>query len=330
MSSAHHRDIIVVGASMGGVEALSSLAGSLPADLAACVLVVQHTAEQSPGLMGEILARAGPLPARLAEDGEMPMNGRIYVAPPDHHLLLTAAGLRIAFGPRENRARPAIDPLFRTAAVNFRSRVIGVVLTGLQGDGAAGLLAVEQCGGAAVVQSPEDAAHPEMPRRALAAVPTALQAGLAEMGPLLARLAREPAPPQTAVPEPLMIEARLTERAMKTDDWRAVPSRTTDFTCPECAGALREIDDERVLRYRCRVGHAYSADDLVAAKGIGVEEALWIAMQTLEERTQLLQTMAEEDRRRGWDRFASGYDSRAGETRAAADRLRALLGSLTR
>lgn len=322
------RDIIVVGASMGGVEALSVLAGQLPADLPAAVLVVQHTAAESPGLLGEILSQRGPLPAVVAEDGMPLEHGRIYVAPPDRHLLLTEQGLRVAYGPRENRVRPSIDPLFRTAAVNGRSRVIGVVLTGLLGDGAAGILAVQRCGGVAVVQSPDDAAYPEMPMRALTAVPSALQVPLAELGATLARLAAEPAPAPPPVPEALRIEARYTERAMVTDDWGEVPSRRTDFTCPECSGSIHEIEDGPIRRYRCRIGHAYSADDFMAEKERGVEEALWLALQTLREQAQMLETMAASDRQRGWARTAAGYEERAREMRAAADRLQTLVAAL--
>src|SRR5262245_4416174 len=272
----HTRDIIVVGASMGGVETLSSLVGQLPSVLPASVLVVQHTAAESPGLLGEILTLSGTLPAVVAAD-RMPLErGRIYVAPSDRHMLLTADGLRVVYGPRENRVRPAIDPLFRTAAVHCRSRVIGVVLTGLLGDGAAGLLAIHRCGGKTVVQLPGDAEHPGMPIRALDAVPSAIQVPLADMGAMLARLCDEEAPPSPPVPEALVIEARLTERAMASEDWADLPTIDTDFTCPECNGAIRQIDGEPVQRFRCRVGHSYSADDLVTAKALGAEEALWL------------------------------------------------------
>lgn len=326
--SMHTRDIIVIGASMGGVEALSALMGQLRADLPAAVLVVQHTSAESPGLLGEILNQRGALPAVSAED-QMPLeHGRIYVAPPDRHLLLTEEGLRVVYGPRENRSRPAIDPLFRTAAVHYRSRVIGVILTGLLGDGAAGLLAVHRCGGAAVVQSPDDAAYPDMPKRALGAVPTARQVPLADLGSMLARLTEEAAPEPPAVPQALSIEARLTERAMTNEDWGAVPSRPTDFTCPECSGAIHKIEDEPLLRYRCRVGHAYSADDLVAAKERGTEDALWLALQTLQEQAQMLETLAGEDQRRGWMRNAARYEERAREMRGAAERLRELVAKV--
>ena len=324
----HTRNIIVVGASMGGVEALSALVAQLPAQLQATILVVQHTSPHSPALLGEILDRQGPLSASVAVDRAPLEPGRIYIAPPDRHLLLTEQGLRVVYGPRENRVRPAIDPLFRTAAVHCRSRVIGVVLTGLLGDGAAGLLAVHRCGGVSLVQSPDDAAYSQMPIRALAAVPTARQVPLAELGSTIARLAAEEAPEPPPVPEPLRIEARLTERAMANDDWGRVPTRSTDFTCPECNGAIREIEGEPIGRYRCRVGHAYSADDFIEAKERGVEDALWLALQTLQEQAQVLESLASDDLARGWTRNASGYQERAREMRAAADRLRDLVAEL--
>lgn len=313
---------------MGGVEALSELAHQLPADLPAAVLVVQHTSSESPGLLGEILNQRGALPAVTAEDRMPVEHGRIYVAPPDRHLLLTENGLRVVYGPRENRARPAIDPLFRTAAVHYRSRVIGVVLTGLLSDGAAGLLAVHRCGGTAVVRSPDDAAYPDMPRRALGAVPTARQVPISDLGSVLERLVAEEAPVPPPVPQALRIEARLTERAMANANWGEVPSRPTDFTCPECSGAIHEIEDAPLLRYRCRVGHAYSVDDFVAAKGRGVEDALWLALQTLQEQAQMLETLAREDRHRGWARNAARYEERAREMRDSAERLRDLVSKL--
>jgi two-component system chemotaxis response regulator CheB len=319
------RDIVVIGSSMGGIEALSSMASQLPADLPAAVLVVQHTSADSPGLLGVILSRRGPLPAVVAEDG-MPIEpGRIYVAPPNRHMLATADGIRITFGPRENRARPAIDPLFRTAAVNFRSRVVGVVLTGLLGDGAAGLLAVQRCGGIAMVQSPYDAEFADMPQRALDRVGNAQKFDLDELGAALIRHCGEPAPEPPAVPEALLIETRLTERQMGMEDWGSVPSRPTSFTCPECKGPIHEIEEEGLTRYRCRVGHAYSTHDLLGDKGRAVEESLWVALQSLEERAEMLESMAADDRQRGWHRGAGSYEERAKETRVHAVRLRELL-----
>jgi two-component system, chemotaxis family, protein-glutamate methylesterase/glutaminase len=277
------RDMIVIGASLGGVDALRRLVRDLPGDLPAAICVVQHTSSDSPPLMGRILDQQGPLPAVTAEPGMELERGRIHVAPPDRHLIVTTAGIATTFGPRENRSRPAIDPLFRTAAVNFGSRVVGVVLTGMLGDGTAGLLAVSRCGGVALVQDPDDAAFPEMPRNALRAVPEAGRVRLDSLAATLVQLSAEPAPAAVPVPEPLILEARLTERAMSTPEWNQVPGTPTDFTCPECRGALQQIDDGGHVRYRCRVGHAYSPDDLLSEKGKALEESLWVALQTLED-----------------------------------------------
>jgi hypothetical protein len=206
-----NRDVIVIGASMGGPAALTTLARELPPDLPAAVLVVQHQAAESPGALNRLLDREGTLPAEMARDGGTLQRGRIYLAPPDRHLVLNERGVRVVFGPRENRSRPAIDVLFRSAAVHYRSRVTGVILSGMLDDGAAGLLAVRRCGGAAVVQAPSDSEHAEMPSRALEAVPDAEQVPLADMAAHLARRAAEAAPEPPPVPDMLWTEARLND-----------------------------------------------------------------------------------------------------------------------
>lgn len=328
MEAQGNRDIIVIGSSLGGIEALSALARDLPAELPAAILVVQHRSEDASDMLAYLLERRGPLPAVIAEHGMELRRGQIYVAPPGRHMLLSRRGIAVAFGPRENRCRPAIDPLFRTAAANYRSRVIGVILTGLLDDGAAGLQAVQRCGGVAVVQAPEDAAFPEMPRQALLTVKGARTVKLAELAPLLVRLTGEPAPQPPPVPEVLRIEAELTEDAMKDEDWEAVPGRRTEFTCPECNGAIREIEEDGILRYRCRVGHAYTHESLVAAKDDAVEDALWLALQTLQERTQMLERMAREDEARDRPRSALSFRERAREAEQHAQRLREFIARL--
>jgi two-component system chemotaxis response regulator CheB len=322
------RDIVVIGASMGGVEALSRLVQQFPADFPAAIFVVLHTSPDSPGLLSGILAARGALRAVTAENGMKIERGCIYVAPPNRHLLLTTRGVRVTFGARENRSRPAIDPLFRTAAVNYGSRVVGMVLTGMLGDGAAGLLAVERCGGVPLVQSPNDAEYPEMPSRALAAVGSARMVPLSELGAELVRLVAEEAPESPEVPDNLKLEARLTEQAMATDDWNQVPGTPTRFTCPECRGAIQEIRENGLVRYRCRVGHAYSAADLSSEKARAVEDALWLALQTLQEREQMLRTMSDQDRERGSRQGADSYARRAEEAHVQAERLRDVIAQL--
>ena len=325
-------DIVVIGASTGGLDALKALVGGLPADLPAAVLVVLHTAASSPGLLGQILDRHGPLPARLARDGEPIEMERIYVAPPDRHLLVTPGAVRLSDGVRENRTRPAVDPLFRSAAVAYRSRVVGVVLTGALDDGAAGLRAVERCGGVAVVQDPADALVSDMPRHALRAVPDARRASAAGLGPLLGRLVREPAPAPPPLPDDLAAEDRLTRRGLaplpndpmdEMDTLDGLGDRVP-LSCPDCGGALWHLHDEPP-RYRCHVGHAYSAASLIDGQADATEQALVVALRTLEERARTLQRMAAEDRQRGRSGGGAEYASRAAELEGHADTLRGVL-----
>jgi two-component system chemotaxis response regulator CheB len=286
------RDLIVVGASAGGVEALETLVAGLPADLPAAVIVVLHLAPGTPSVLPRILARAGPLPAVHARDGEPYETGRIYVAPPDHHLLVRDGRLRLIGGARENLHRPAVDPLFRSAAVARGPRVIGVVLTGALDDGTAGLSAVKRCGGVAVVQDPRDASYPSMPANALKNVAVDHCIPVSEMAGLLARLAGEavtgPAPPAPAAiqAEDCMIERQQDDEQVLDE----IGSRST-ITCPECSGTLWELSDDPV-QFRCHVGHAYSPRTLMAQHTRRLEDALWAAIRSFEESASLSERVA--------------------------------------
>jgi two-component system chemotaxis response regulator CheB len=312
------RDLIVIGASMGGIEALSQLAATLPEDLAAAVLVVQHTSAESPGTLHEILGARGKLPVVRAEDGMAVQQGRIHVAAPDRHLLLSDDTLHVVHGPRENRSRPAIDPLFRTAAVTGRSRVLGVILTGLLGDGASGLRAVQRCGGLTVVQS--DAVFPDMPRQAAEVVAVDHHVPLAELAPLLGRLAGTPAPDPPSVPDDLALEAQLTHRAMTDGSWLDLPGRPTTYTCPECGGVLNQTHGDRMRRYRCHTGHAFSEQALLDGQVHATEAALWAALRIMEERVSMLEGMGRDS-----EADRSGYLARADEAREHAAAIRQLL-----
>src|SRR5215207_568563 len=289
------RDIVVVGTSAGGVEALRALVGGLPADFPGSVFVVMHTAPDSPGVLAHILDRAGPLPAANASNRGRIHPGRVYVAPPDMHLLLEPGVMRLTRGPKENRFRPAVDPLFRSAAAVYGPRVVGVVLTGGLDDGTSGLWAVKRLGGVAVVQDPEEAYVPSMPQSALDQMEVDYTLPMAEMGPLLSRLARTSVAEQGGykVPEELDIEVKI---ALEDNAREAGVTRLGSpsiFTCPECHGTLLQLKENGRTRYRCHTGHAYSADSLLSEMTESVEETMWSAIRSIDESAMLMRHMAE-------------------------------------
>lgn len=315
---AEQRDIVVVGASAGGIDALARVVPTLPADLPATVFVVVHIPAEADSHLPEILSRWGPMTATHAVDGEPLRRGRILVAPPDRHLLVDLAHARVVLGPRENCHRPAINPLFRSAASSHGRRVIGVVLSGSRDDGATGLASVKQAGGMCVVQSPEDAIIPNMPQSALKATAADHVLPASEIGKLIARLVQEPlgrAPvveAQEPVPEPVL----TLERA---------GSLSGNFSCPECGGVLQERPDGASVVYICRVGHTYSEQALMASQSNTLESALWVALRALEEREDMARRIADRARKDRRDLTVELFERRAQEASARAGLIRAAL-----
>jgi two-component system chemotaxis response regulator CheB len=291
------RTLIVIGASAGGVPALRHLTARLPADLPAAILIVLHIGSYA-SILPELLNSDGPLPAKHAEDGEPVVHGRIYVAPPDHHMLLDDEGLRLSRGPKEHHTRPAIDPLFRSAALTHGAAVIGVVLTGMMDDGTAGLQAVKARGGIAVVQDPADAFEPSMPLSALKYVRVDHVATLQDMPDLLARLVTtDTAAASPPPPSQLTHEHQLSlVQGVPMEHLHAIAKPST-FVCPDCHGSLWEINGSRPTRYRCHVGHAYTLRTLEHAQSDATGDALWSAIRALEEKQMLLRRLADEHRR---------------------------------
>ena len=283
-----NRDILAIGASAGGVEALLRLARTFPPDLPASVLVTLHLSSQFRSSFDEVLTRAGPLTAGFAVDGERLRKGRIYIAPPDRHLLIDGERIALGVGPRENNSRPAIDPMLRSAALCCCNRTIGVVLTGTLGDGASGLWAVKQCGGSAVVQDPRAAAFPEMPQTALELAQPDHVVDLEHMPALLDSLVRQPAGEPTAAPSGMAFEVRVAKGeggyAMKEMDQLGTRSV---LSCPDCHGVMWEVNDGELARYRCHVGHTYTADLMSLALNENLRRALASAQRALEERVAL-------------------------------------------
>jgi two-component system, chemotaxis family, protein-glutamate methylesterase/glutaminase len=317
--------IVVVGASAGGVEALADLATSLPDDLPAAVFVVLHLPATGTSALPEILRRHGPLPAAHVRDGEPIQSGRVYVAPPNHHVVLRTGHVHLSRGPRENGHRPAIDPLFRSAAREYGIRVIGVVLSGTLDDGTAGLLAIKSRGGVAVVQDPEDALYTGMPGNALEHVQVDHVASAASMGKLLASLIANLAePPPAPALSDMQVEVEMEGFSLEAFEGTH-PGRPSGFSCPDCNGVLWQIQDGGLERYRCRVGHAWSPESLLTQQSEALEAALWVALRSLEERAALARRLAEPARRRGYSITAPRFEEQAAEAQQAARLVRDLL-----
>ena len=285
---------IVIGASAGGVEALLRLIPALPGSLAAPILVVLHIGPHRSQLPDLLNARSGRR-AVFASTGATPRPGMVYVAPPDQHMLLEGGRLRLFRGPKEHHARPAINPLFRSAALDRGSRTIGVVLTGLLDDGAAGLHAIKSCGGVAVVQDPDDAAEPSMPRSAIAGTAVDRVATLDAMAGVLDSLARPGGPPAAPVdaPEWLKIEHAISLGINDMQDVGKIGAPST-FTCPDCGGALFELREGRPVRFLCHTGHAFSLRSLAATQEQATDVALWSGLRALQESESILRRLAKE------------------------------------
>lgn len=319
-------DLIVIGASSGGIEALITLLRSLPDTVQAALCVVIHTSPEAPGLLPAVLGRRTALPVTQALDGEALREGHIYVARPDHHLLVDAGRLRVTRGPRENRHRPAIDPLFRSAALHYGPRVIGVILSGALDDGTAGLAAIKDQGGIAIVQDPEEALFPGMPASAQRHVPIDYALPAAMIGPLLARLAREPvAQPRRASSNTLVVEDRYARgEGAAMDDLNNI-GKSTALTCPECHGPLWEVEDRAILRFRCRTGHAYTAESVMVGQSIALEDALWMAVNTLQESALVAERLAKSALERAHGHVAARFTEKALESRRNAQVIRQVI-----
>ncbi|HEY2798010.1 MAG TPA: chemotaxis protein CheB [Thermoanaerobaculia bacterium] len=323
------RDVIVVGASAGGVAPLRRMAADLPHDLPASVFVVLHTTPGQPSALPQLLDRDGPLPAASAQDGQTIEPGRLYVAPPDLQLLLEPGRLRAVLGPTENRHRPSVDVLFRSAARAYGPRVVGVVLSGALDDGTAGLIAVKIQGGLAVVQDPAEAFCDGMPRSAMRYLDVDHVVPASSLGALLGRLARErvdvgeaPAPSREMVFETRVASLDPTTQTERDEDRPGIQSVVA---CPDCGGVLREIQEGDLLRFRCRTGHAYSPETMLEAGREGVERALWEALRTIEERLALRRRLVRQAKERRLDSLVRHFEEQALETQGTVESLRELL-----
>jgi two-component system chemotaxis response regulator CheB len=318
------RDIVVVGASAGGVNALIDLAHNL-SGFSGSIIVVVHMAATSPGVLPSLLARASGLVGKFAANGEGLHAGHIYVSRPDYHLLIKDRRLELAHGPKENGFRPAADPLFRTAARCFGQRVVGVVLSGGLDDGTDGLRIIKRLGGVAIVQDPKEAIVSSMPESAIRAVNVDHIAPVKDIAELLRKYAKERVSENLAMCADLDERPDVVESGDKAIRNGAALGPPSVFTCPDCGGTLWEFEAGNQLRYRCHVGHLYTGDGLVQLKDYHLEQALWSAVRTLEEASALRLRMAVLAEKGNWTRMGPPYQEQALQFRERADLIRKLL-----
>lgn len=314
------RDIIVVGGSAGGVQAVIEFCRHLPAELPAAVFVVIHLSSEHESILAELLSDSA-LPASSATDGEKIRYEHVYVAPPDCHLLLSRDHVRVVRGPHYNRHRPAIDPLFHSATRAFGPRVVGIVLSGTLDDGAAGLASIQRRGGIAIVQKPETAQSPDMPKAAIALVEPNYLLAPAEMGTILGRLARERID-DAMPPAERRLDAEFDNLVGKKIDMSdaGTPSK---YACPVCSGVLWEVDQAGLLQFHCSTGHTFSPSNLLAEHDGALEDSLWAALRALEENIHLRRNVAESMRH--LPRVSRSIDEQVEEAERHAERLRDVL-----
>lgn len=315
--------VVVIGTSAGGLSALKKLISQLPSDFPLPVLIVQHISADATGnILLDQLNKLNTLECQHAKNGNNLKPGYLYLAPSDHHLMIGAdLKMLVTKGAQENRSRPAIDPLFRSAAVAFGAGVIGILLTGYLDDGTSGMKTIKRCGGICIVQDPDEAEYPAMPRNAMNNVKIDYCLPIAEMGALLSRLVPSKIPKRIPIPEDVLIEAKIAERVLS--DLLSVNNLgdQVPFNCPGCGGVLWKIEKDSSLRFRCHTGHAYTAASLLAEQTSKIEETMWTALRMFEERKNLLTEIA---------RLKKGVASNSALERAKMsqvhiDRIRAIL-----
>lgn len=317
------KKVVVIGTSAGGLNAVKTLVSQLQAKFEAPILVVQHISADATGnVLLEALNKLGNLKCEHAVNGKKLKNGYLYLAPSDHHLMIGEdERILVTKGAQENRSRPAIDPLFRSAAVAYSSKVIGILLTGYLDDGTAGMIAIKRCGGTCIVQDPADAEYPDMPQNALNQIAPDYCLPLLEMGGLLYHLLAKNPGKKKSIPEDILIETKIAKRVLSDLPSVNALGKQVPFNCPGCGGVLWEIEKDVLTRYRCHTGHAYTADSLLAEQTKMIEETMWTALRMFEERRNLMINMAKKQR----GAPAKSSLERANISQVHIDRIKAIL-----
>jgi two-component system, chemotaxis family, protein-glutamate methylesterase/glutaminase len=325
------RDIVVFGGSSGGLFPITSVLAALPRDLPASLFVVLHGGRESQ--LVTLLQNRSRLVVAAAVDDIDPERGAVYVAPHDHHLFFESGKVRVVRGPRENRARPSIDVLFRAAAVEFGSRVVAILLSGTLDDGVAGLRAVKRCGGTTIVQHPNDASYGELPQNAIKANVADHVATTFEMCEIVARLVSEEAEVTREIPEDLKVEVRHAALRMRRTNEVSGIGEQAALTCPECGGPMWQVAQTKAdppARFRCEIGHAFTTESFLDGQSHALEQALWIAFRTLKERSGLVRGLAEQAEQRGFTSTATRYREVIDDLEEHSETIKKVLSAATK
>ena len=320
----------MIGASAGGINAVKKIVAGLSHQMEVVVVVVIHVSRYSNSAkIANAFQRETSLICREASNEVLLEKGHLYVAPPDFQLMLKDDHLRLNEGPHENKYRPSIDVLFRSAAVNYGHRVVGIILTGLFDDGTSGMSAIKRSGGLCIVQSPEEAEYPDMPRSVLNKIAVDYQANLQEIPAVITEILKKPLPPEKPVPKELQIEAEITENMMSNiNEMKEIGDRS-DFICPDCGGGLWALKNDPMNRYRCHTGHVYTENLLHDLQEEKIEESIWVSIRMLEEKENLLLLMAKRENEEGEMELSSFHKSRLEDTRKHISRLKSFLSKLS-
>jgi two-component system, chemotaxis family, protein-glutamate methylesterase/glutaminase len=321
--------IVVIGTSAGGLNALSELVSQLRPGMGASYFVVMHLSRKGVGeFLVHRLKQATSLPCEIATDGEPIRPDRIYLAPPNHHLLVTKDSVLIGSGPPENRWRPSIDVLFRSAAAAHNGHTVGIVLTGLLDDGTSGMISIKKSGGTCIVQDPNQAEYPDMPLAVLNATEVDHCVSLSEMGAVLQEICGRSRVDRVPVPDDIIAEAQIARRMATGIDKVQPLGEHSVYACPDCGGGLWHITEDNFNRYRCHIGHSYSEKDLVIKQVEMVESTLWVALRMMEERKRLLLKLQNESTTRGFMKMSEGHKQAGEEMEHHINQLKELLYNL--
>jgi two-component system chemotaxis response regulator CheB len=318
--------IVCIGASAGGLNAVSELVSQFPLQLNAAVFVVLHLSKSAiADILVTRLEKATSLSCEVAKNGVMIQPGHIYIAPPDVHLLVGDGKIIIGHGPPENRFRPSIDVLFRSAAAHYGEKTIGIILTGFLNDGTVGMWSIKQSGGHTIVQDPNEAEYPDMPLSVLETMETDYCTQLKKIGDVVLKIIEEAESKGILPPPAIIAESKLSEKSATTIEQVATIGEKTLFACPDCGGGLWQISNDRVKHYRCHIGHSYSETDMIVRQSQAIEQTLWVALRMMEERKILLKKTATENESKGLTSLSGTLREQAQQLEIHVEKLKELL-----